>query len=159
MEDTPTLLIRPFDPVRDQSAWFHLNESWISQFFTMEEADYRLLREPEKHILEVGGIILIAEHEGKVVGTCALVPLQHPDYQYELTKMAVSVENRGLGIGKRLAYAALEAAREKGATGIYLESHRKLAPALALYRKLGFRDVAALDSAYARADVRMAVVL
>ena len=38
---------------------------------------------------------------------------------------------------------------------LYLETNSSLAPALALYRATGFRDLAPVESPYVRADVFM----
>ena len=142
-----------------QRAWHDLNEAWISRHFTMEEADYRSLRDPQTYILNKGGAILVAEYRGEIVGTCALIPMTHPLYGFELAKMAVSPKVQGLGIGASLGRATLALARKLGAKRVYLESNRKLGAALRLYRRLGFVDVEGIPSPYARADVKMAVDL
>lgn len=82
-----------------------------------------------------------------------------PKYDYELVKMGVSPKAQGLGIGYLLGIASLYKAREAGASCVYLETNHQLAPAINLYRKLGFEDVAGRDSPYARCDVKMAVQL
>lgn len=152
------LRIVPYLP-HHQAAWHALNEEWISRYFTLEQADRNALENPQAYIIDRGGAILIAEYRGSTVGTCALVPMNHAGYDYELAKMAVSPKVQGLGIGYEIGKATLELARRMGGKRIYLESNRKLAPALKLYRKLGFEDVAAEPSPYARCDVAMALSL
>lgn len=132
-----------------------LNEEWIVANFTMEEADRRILGDPEGEILARGGHVLIALVDGRPAGTCALVVMDDPEYDFELVKMAVSPAVRGRGVGRMLAEAALERARSVGARGVYLESSSRLKPAIALYESLGFRDVAGGESPYARCDTRM----
>ena len=44
---------------------------------------------------------------------------------------------------------------ELGATRLYLETNSGLAPALGLYRAMGFKDLAPTDTPYVRADVFM----
>ena len=41
------------------------------------------------------------------------------------------------------------------ATRLYLETNSSLAPALGLYRAMGFKDLAPVESPYVRADVFM----
>ena len=152
------LSIIPFENSH-QLAWHDLNEAWISQYFTMETEDYHVLLDPRSHILDKGGAILIAEYHGQVVGTCALIPMDHPEYRFELAKMCIAPEVQGLGFGHAIGLATLQLAREQGAKSVYLESNKRLTAALSLYRKLGFRDVEGRPSPYSRADVRMAVML
>ncbi|MEM9261555.1 MAG: bifunctional helix-turn-helix transcriptional regulator/GNAT family N-acetyltransferase, partial [Bacteroidota bacterium] len=138
-----------------RQAWYDLNEAWVSQYFEMEEADYVSLRDPEGYILDKGGHILIAEYEGRPVGTCGLIKMDDPLYDYELAKMCIAPEVHGLGFGYLLGRAALVLAKDKGAKAVYLETNHQLQPAIALYRKLGFEDVVGNPSPYARCDVRM----
>ena len=132
-----------------------LNVEWITRYFAVEEADRRVLDDPEGYILRRGGHILMAEDEaGEVVGTCAL--LRNADGSFELAKMAVAPTARGRGVGRALGEAAIERARALGASRVELLSNRVLAPALALYRSLGFVEVP-LPAApeYRRTDIKM----
>lgn len=141
-------------------AFRNLNVEWISHYFRMEAADYAALDDPQSYILDRGGYIFMALLGDKPVGTCALLRLT-PDsaYDYELAKMAVSPRVQGRGIGYRLGRAVIEKARSLGAATLYLESNSKLQPALSLYRKLGFQDVAGRSSPYERCDVQMELKL
>jgi ribosomal protein S18 acetylase RimI-like enzyme len=49
----------------------------------------------------------------------------------------------------------IEAGAEAGAPRLYLETNSSLAPALGLYRAMGFKDVAPVVTEYARADIFM----
>ena len=90
------------------------------------------------------------------VGTCALLPLPgDPDYDYELVKMAVAPRARGLGLGEALGRRVLAEAVDRGARAVYLETNPVLKPAIALYRKLGFRDVEGHASPFARCGLQM----
>lgn len=114
-----------------------LNREWIEEHFTMEESDEKILSDPNGKIIRKGGAILFALKDGETVGTCALV--KHGEEQYELTKMAVAPRARGRGIGTKLARAAIERARASGARALYLHTSPKLAQAIHIYEKLGFR--------------------
>jgi putative acetyltransferase len=74
--------------------------------------------------------------------------------------MAVDPAARGRGYGDRLMEAAIAFARDAGARRLMLLSNTRLAPALTLYRKHGFRDVP-LDPAngYSRADIQLELPL
>jgi putative acetyltransferase len=113
-----------------------LNREWLDSFGLYEEPDGKHLYSPREYILDPGGEIFIAENGGRVVGTCALVPVS--DNMFEVAKLAVAHEARGQGLGRRLAELALNRARERGATRVVLLSSSKLGPALKLYESLGF---------------------
>ena len=147
------LTILPYAPAH-AAAFRDLNRAWIKRYFTLEPHDVEMLDDPEGYILQGGGHILMAELDGQIVGTVALIR-EAPD-RYELAKMAVTDAAQGRGVGRALGEAAIEKARELNAKRLVLESNRRLAPALALYRSLGFREVPLLpDTPYARADIRL----
>jgi GNAT superfamily N-acetyltransferase/DNA-binding MarR family transcriptional regulator len=114
-----------------------LNREWLEEFFTLEPQDAAVLADPEKTILVPGGTILFALVEGRPVGTVALV--RHDADTVELAKMAVTATLRGGGIGRRLAQAAIERARDSGARQLILQTSARLVAATRLYRELGFR--------------------
>lgn len=138
---------------RHRAAFRDLNLEWIERFFVVEEADRRVLDDPETNILRPGGHILMAERDGVAVGCCALI--RESDDMFELAKMAVSPAAQGQGIGVLLGRAALERARSTGAKRVQLVTNSSLAPAIHVYEKLGFVHVPVGGSEYARADVRM----
>jgi ribosomal protein S18 acetylase RimI-like enzyme len=131
-----------------------LNYEWIEKYFTVEKHDREILDDPRRFVIEPGGQIFMAILEGKGVGTVAMIP--SGDGVFELTKMAVSPAYQGRGIANYLMQRCIDFANERGAKKVFLESHRKLEPALALYRKFGFVEVPTdPNSEYARADIRM----
>ena len=139
------------------AAFRSLNLEWIRTHFVVEPADERQLEHPRVTIIDAGGHILVALDGTEVVGVCALVP--HGEGCLELAKMAVAPRARGRGVGALLGRAAIAWAREHGADRLYLESNTKLAPAIRLYRRLGFVEVKGEPSPYARADIQMALTL
>ena len=130
-----------------------LNEIWILQHFQLEEKDRRQLLDPVGEIIDPGGFIFVAEHEGAMVGCCAM--LRMDDGGFELVKMTVAEDVRGQGVGRMLIDACLDRAKEEGASRLYLETNSALAPALHLYRVMGFEDCAPRESEYERCDVWM----
>lgn len=135
-----------------------LNYQWIESEFSVEQHDREILDDPRKWVIEPGGQIFFALVDGTAAGTVALIP--SADGVFELTKMAVSPEFRGQGIGDRLMEKCVKFAAETGAKSIWLESHTKLAPALSLYRKFGFVETPPdRNSLYQRADIRMELAI
>ncbi len=135
-------------------AFRDLNIEWLQKYFDVEAIDAEILGDPERHIIAHGGYILFACLDGRPVGTVALKA--HADGVFELTKMAVTGECQGKGIGRRLLRAALDRYRQTGARTLFLESHSSLGPALHLYLAEGFRHVPRPQpSPYRRSDVYM----
>ena len=70
-------------------------------------------------------------------------PRRLEDVTCELKRVYVRPEFRGTGMGRRLAEAAMRAAREIGYTTIRLDTLPQMAAAQRLYEDLGFRDIPA----------------
>ncbi|NMO14324.1 GNAT family N-acetyltransferase [Pyxidicoccus fallax] len=135
-----------------------LNRGWIEQHFQLEPADVASFADPHGTFVATGGEVFFALSGGKVLGTCAL--RREADGVYELCKMAVDPEARGLGLGDALMEAVLRFAKSHAASRVYLVSNTKLGPALGLYRKHGFvttreGEEVSREAGYARADIEM----
>lgn len=159
MQNTKSELVEVVE-FSDQFAadFARLNYAWIEEYFAVEPHDREILDSPQKYVIEPGGQIFMALVDGKAVGTVAMIPAG--EGVFELTKMAVSAEFQGRGIANDLMRACIDLARSSGTRTVFLESHRSLQPALALYRKFGFvetpRDP---NSEYSRADIRMELAI
>lgn len=132
-----------------------LNLDWIRELFSVEEADRRVLDDPESAIVGKGGAIFFAldEASSEVIGTAAMIRID--GVRCELAKMAVAPAHRRHGVGELLGRACLEWARNNGIHKVVLETNRQLDGAIRLYERLGFRHAPAHASDYARADVFM----
>jgi GNAT superfamily N-acetyltransferase len=153
--DVMELTIHEYKP--EYQPWFEkFNRDWIEKYFWMEPIDTAVLQNPDEHILQKGGSILMASCDKEMAGTVALKYVE-PGV-YEFTKMAVDEKFRGQRIGLLLSEAAIIKARELGAHKIILYSNTVLAPAISLYHKLGFKEVP-LDAVYKRSDIKMELTL
>ena len=76
-----------------------LNVEWISTYFKMEASDYKALENADSYILQSGGHILVALLNKEPVGVCALIKMDDPQYDFELSKMAVAPKAQGKKIG------------------------------------------------------------
>ena len=131
-----------------------INFQWLEDYFYIEEYDKEVLTQPEKYILETGGHILFARLNNKIIGTVALIVREKGTY--ELSKMGVLEDYRGLKVGQLLMDAALSYCKQKGMRRVMLDSNRKLAPALRLYEKVGFKEIPVdPNTPYERCDIRM----
>jgi len=85
-----------------------------------------------------GGALLIARDKDAAAGCVALRGLDGATG--EMKRMYVRDAYRGSGLGRRLALAVIEEARTRKYGRVVLDTLPKLAPAIALYRDLGFRE-------------------
>ena len=134
-----------------------LNRAWIEKYFVLEDLDKWVLQNPQEAILAKGGAILMATWDGVVAGTVALI--KATEEEYEFSKMAVDEAFQRKGIAEALSYAAFQKAKELGAKKVSLYSQTTLAPAIHLYRKLGFVEVPMNNQLYKRANIKMEIEL
>ena len=89
------------------------------------------------------GALLLARVDGAVAGCCALRPLDTTDYPNasEMKRLYVRPAYRGLGLGRQLAAAILDAARVSGYNHVLLDTLDDMEAARSLYEELGFEEV------------------
>ncbi|WP_311224075.1 MULTISPECIES: GNAT family N-acetyltransferase [unclassified Acidovorax] len=89
------------------------------------------------------GHLLLAEVEGSIAGCCALRPLDAADYPNasEMKRLYVRKAFRGFGLGRQLAEAMLDAARQAGYACVLLDTLDGMESARALYADLGFEEI------------------
>jgi len=85
-----------------------------------------------------GGALWIARDAGVAAGCVALRRLDSGTG--EMKRMYVREPYRRSGLGRRLAFEAIGAARNLGYKRLVLDTLPKLTNAIALYRDLGFRE-------------------
>ena len=87
------------------------------------------------------GRIWLADRVAQPIGCVAVRPLD--DGACEMKRLYVRPDARGLGVGRRLATAAIEFGRVSGYRVMRLDTLATMTPARTLYRELGFREVPA----------------
>ena len=89
------------------------------------------------------GVLLLATVDGALAGCCALRPLDSADYPNasEMKRLYVRPAFRGLGLGRQLAEAILDAARVSGYDHVLLDTLDDMEAARTLYEELGFEEV------------------
>ena len=89
------------------------------------------------------GCLLLALLNGEIAGCCAMRPLETVDYPNacEMKRLYVRQGFRGLGLGRQLAEAVLDAARIAGYHSVLLDTLNDMEAARALYEDLGFKDI------------------
>lgn len=137
-EDRPIAFERATDGTREPLVEMYLT-------FDSEDRAQGIPPSGEKRIKEWLDVVMadqslnvIAWHEDQAVGHAMLV--RDNDGSYELA-IFVKGEYRNAGIGTELMRTTLGAAQERGIARVWLSVERWNKPAIALYDKLGFRQV------------------
>lgn len=149
----------------------HLNASVGGEHICVAGFEKELEELPGEYA-EPAGTVLLAFAGGKPAGCVALKPLHRegdsePERGCEMKRLWVRAEHQGSGIGRRLAEAVVDTARERGYTAMYLDTMpHSMQAANALYREMGFvpvekyvqnpvlRDPEALQVVYLRRELR-----
>jgi ribosomal protein S18 acetylase RimI-like enzyme len=107
-----------------------------------QQFDQELLHLPGEYSAPRGAL-LVATVDGEMAGCCAMRPLDSSDYSNacEMKRLYVRPQFRGLGIGRRLAEAILDAARLADYDCILLDTLDDMESARALYEELGFESI------------------
>ncbi len=89
------------------------------------------------------GSLLTMHVDGELAGCCALRPLDTTDYANacEMKRLFVRPQFRRLGLGRVLAEAILDKARQRGYACILLDTLNDMETARALYQDLGFVEI------------------
>ena len=156
----PQVQIRPLRAGEDATAFRTLNEEWITRYFTLEKMDLRSAERRGEQNPSQGRPHLHGVSRPTGDGCVALIPMG--DGVYELSKMAVAPDLRGLGIGRSLLEFAVTQAKHIGARSLFLASNTKLQNAVHLYESIGFRHLPPERrpaSLYTRANVFMEMPL
>lgn len=133
-----------------------INVAWLEKYNLLEDHDLQMLDDPRGTIINNGGVIYLAEDNGSIIGSAALI--HEHDGVYELAKMTVVPTWRGKGISKLLLEKCIDTARTLGAKKIVLFSNDQLQTAIALYQRYGFKHIAVTDSPFTTANVKMELV-
>jgi putative acetyltransferase len=134
-------LVTPDTPVQIK-ATRQIFEEYAAQLgvdLCFQNFDAELAELPGEYV-NPEGALLLALVDGEVAGCCALRPLSAVDYPNaaEMKRLYVRARYRGLGLGRQLAEAALDAARIAGYHCVLLDTLDDMESARALYVDLGF---------------------
>ena len=140
------------------SDFYALNKEWIEESWHLEESDINDLSNPQKYILDRGGEVFVAIKNGKVIATAAMVYADNKIF--ELAKMTVAEDCRGLGVANQLMDKCIDFAKKNNAEKIVLITNSALVIARNLYDKYGFKEIVLDSDKYGdRGNVKMSLYL
>ena len=104
--------------------------------------DQELLALPGDYA-EPRGALRMARVDGLIAGCCALRPMDSVDYPNacEMKRLYIRPEFRGLGLGRQLADAIMDAARIGGYSYVLLDTLDDMEAARTLYEDLGSEEI------------------
>lgn len=143
--DKPSVTLRTAVTPADMDAVRQIFREYASALgvdLCFQDFDNELAQLPGDYA-EPRGALLLAEVEGAVAGCCALRPLDNADYPNasEMKRLFVRKAFRGFGLGRELAEAILDKARQAGYACVLLDTLDDMESARALYTDLGFEEI------------------
>ena len=88
-----------------------------------------------------GRYYVLEDGDGRVVGGIGFAPFPHMKDTAELQKLYLDDSVKGAGLSYRLIAFVEERMRERGFAYSYLETHDRLAAAIHVYKKCGYREI------------------
>lgn len=135
-----------------------LAEEDLPAVLAIEEASFLSPWTRSSFLHELSGLhsqLTVAERHGEIVGYLCC---WHVADEVQILDIAVHPDFRQQGIGERLLRHAFVVGRRKGAQSANLEVRRSNLPAIALYKKLGFREAAIRQRYYANGEDALLMV-
>lgn len=134
-----------------------LSVEWLEKYVSVEPGDLEIINHPHEAVLNNVGNIFFAKYGDRVIGTAAMI--KYDADTFELAKLAVTEDFKGMKIGNQLMERCLLFAKEQSAKKIILYTNHKLIPAIRLYNKYGFKEVALEHNKYLESDIKMVLRL
>lgn len=143
--DKPNVTLRPPDSPAELDTVREIFREYADALgvdLCFQDFDHEVAHLPGEYA-EPRGALLVAEVEGAIAGCCALRPLDAADYPNasEMKRLFVRKAFRGFGLGRELAEAILDRARQAGYACVLLDTLDEMESARALYTDLGFEEI------------------
>ena len=131
------IIIRPFSP-SDQTAAKTLIQTGLGERFGFVDDTLNPdIDAISVNYLEQGAIFIVAERDGQVVGTGALV--QETAAAGRIVRVSVAKKYWGMGIGRSITEYLIENGRAIGYEQIFVETNEDWHDAIHLYKRCGFQ--------------------
>lgn len=126
--------------IADMRALFIEYQRWLGQDLTFQNFSAELASLPGDYAPPLGRMLLARHVDGTPVAGVAMKPLLAGIC--EMKRLFVRRPWRGMGLGRTLAEAIVDAGRSAGYSRMRLDTFSRLTAAIELYRSLGFREIA-----------------
>jgi len=114
--------------------------------FNVEPRNMKELEDVKAHFFDKNGKFYVAELEGKVIGTIAVI---QEEYEGEsvarVYKLYVEHRHRGKGVGRALLERVFEFCNAGGHSRIVLSTHPRMVDAIRFYQRNGFVEFKRYD--------------
>lgn len=139
MQDT-RLLIRPFVAADQKAARTLILNGLGEHFGFIDETVNPDIDDILGCYVASGQTFLVAEIDGVLVGTGALISEDAGVQTGRIVRMSVAREARRTGIGQALLARLMQMARERGFTRLVLETNIGWDDAIGFYQRCGFQE-------------------
>jgi carbonic anhydrase len=134
-----TLTANDTEALEQVRQYFRNYAAWLGVDLSYQNFDQEMASLPGAYA-EPQGRLFFAEVAGRPAGCVGVRPLPDSEGVCEMKRLYVTPEERGHGVGARLAMAAIKAAKEIGYRKILLDTLPNMRMAVKLYRELGFTE-------------------
>ncbi len=134
-----TLTADDIDALEHVRQFFRNYAAWLGVDLSYQNFDQEMASLPGAYIAPQGRLFF-AEVEGRPAGCVGVRPLPDSDGVCEMKRLYVTPEERGHGVGAKLALAAIKAAKEIGYRKLMIDTLPNMRMAVKLYRELGFTE-------------------
>jgi ribosomal protein S18 acetylase RimI-like enzyme len=148
----PTWHKRPFSPTDQEAAKQLILDGLAEHWGTLDLSLNLDLNDIQANYIDSGGVFIVVEAEGKLIGTGALLP--QGNHAARIVRVSVHPDFRRAGIGRAITAHLIESARLTGYAKLLVETTDTWEPAIRLYQDFGFVEVDRYDG-----DVHMEMKL
>ena len=134
-----TLTTADTEALEQVRQYFRNYAAWLGVDLSYQNFDQEMASLPGTYSAPQGRLFF-AEVSGRPAGCVGVRPLPGSDGVCEMKRLYVTPEERGHGVGARLALAAIKAAKEIGYRKLLLDTLPNMRMAVKLYRELGFTE-------------------
>jgi len=119
---------------------FREYQVWLDADICFQGFEEELNALPGIYAPPLGRLYLISDNaSGEITGCAAVCPRENG--RCELKRLFVREAWQGRGLGRELVRLSLQQAKRAGHSHMCLDTLDKLAPAIALYKSMGFREI------------------
>jgi GNAT superfamily N-acetyltransferase len=133
--------VRTPEDLKAAIALFYAYADFLGVDLTYQKFEQEMAAMPGHYAPPRGELLLARGKDGAATGCVGLRPME--DGTCEMKRLYVTDEGRGLGLGRALADAVVAAARRIGYGEMKLDTLPRLTSAIALYQRMGFRQIPA----------------